>query len=269
MKEIKDIFENYEQKPSDEVWNRLNARLDAEMPVANKVVNRGISKTWKLVAAVVATVVLAGSIALVSLMHIQGDRPQEQKETVREQTSNNTEVVVEESENSVEEVAEPLLADTHPVVETVAETEKPSQKEVAAPKPQEAAAKSAQKQNTRQEVLPANSTLARQLAADPVLKNLSDGSVDWSMPAHLSIPNLFTPNNDGVNDLFIIEGIEQYASPKLVIRDKNNRIVYQNVGYQNNWGGENCPDGVYSYEFTFNYNGIESQATGKVRIIRS
>ena len=123
--------------------------------------------------------------------------------------------------------------------------------------------------NVRQIVLPPNSTLARQLAADPVLRNLSDDSVDWSLPVHLSIPNLFTPNNDGVNDLFVIEGLENYSSPKLAVRDKNNRVVYQSDAYKNNWGGENCPEGVYSYEFTFKYNGIESQATGKVRIIRS
>lgn len=268
MKEIKDIFENYEQKPSDEVWNRLSARLDAEMPVTPKVVNRGISVAWKWAAAVISTVVLAGGIALVAL-HIQGDRPQEQKETVMEQPTNNTEVVVAESETAPETVETPLLADTHPTVEPTTVKEKPLQEEVATPQPQEPASKNTKKQNVKQEVLPANSTLAKQLAADPVLKNLSDGSVDWSMPVHLSIPNLFTPNNDGVNDFFVIEGLEQYSSPKLVVRDKNNRVVYQSADYKNTWGGDNCPDGVYNYEFTFFYSGIESQATGRVRIIRS
>ncbi len=268
MKEIKDIFENYEQKPREEVWDRLSARLDAEMPVAPKVVNRGISAAWKWAAAVVATVVLAGGIALIA-MHIQGDRSQQQKETVMEQTSDNTEVVLTESESSAETMEEPLLADTHTAVEPAAVKEKPVREETPAPQPQEPAAKNVQKQNVKQEVLPANSTLAKQLAADPVLKNLSDGSVDWSIPVHLSIPNLFTPNKDGVNDFFVIEGLEQYSSPKLVVRDKNNRVVYQSANYQNTWGGENCADGVYNYEFTFFYNGIESQASGKVRIIRT
>lgn len=268
MKEIKDIFENYEQKPSDEVWNRLSARLDAEMPVAPKVVNRGLSSAWKWAAAVIATVVVAGVITLIAL-HNQGDRPQQQQETVMEQSTNNTEVVVPESELATETVEEPWLAETHPTTEPTTVKEKPVQEEVTTPQPQEPAAKNAKKQNVRQEVLPANSTLAKQLAADPVLKNLSDGSVDWSLPVHLSIPNLFTPNNDGVNDFFVIEGLEQYSSPKLVVRDKNNRVVYQSANYQNTWGGENCPDGVYHYEFTFFYNGIESQASGKVRIIRA
>ena len=122
--------------------------------------------------------------------------------------------------------------------------------------------------NVRQEVLPPNSTLAKQLAADPVLRTLSDENVEWTPPTHLSIPNLFTPNGDGVNDMFVIEGLESYSSPRLVVRDKNNRIVYQSANYRNNWDGGSCPEGVYSYEFTFTYQGIESQAVGKVRIMR-
>ena len=145
-----------------------------------------------------------------------------------------------------------------------------SSKEVAPVTKQEPEVKKevAPKTNVRQEVVPANSTLAKQLAADPVLKNLSDESVDWSLPVSLSIPNLFTPNDDEVNDLFVIEGLENYTSPRLVVRDKNNKVVYQSNAYKNTWGGEDCPEGVYSYEFTFKYNGIENMATGKVRIMR-
>lgn len=269
MKEIKDIFENYEQKPSDEVWNRLNARLDAEMPVNQMVAKHGMSTAWKWVAAVIGTVVVVGSAVLVALMYVNADRSRQQDDNVVVPKTNNTEVVVAENETSVENADEPVLVNNPTKEENTVEIRNPSPEAVNAPVIEEPAGKNHPKQNVRQEVLPANSTLAKQLAADPVLKNLSDGSVDWSMPTHLSIPNLFTPNNDGVNDLFFIEGLEQYTSPKLVVRDKNNRVVYQSANYQNTWGGENCSDGVYSYEFTFSYNGIENQATGKVRIIRS
>lgn len=265
MKELQDLFEHYEQNPPEEVWDRLSARLDSEMPT-HKMAHRGISTAWKWAAAVAAVIVLGGAVAF-GVFH---NRSQKQQQFVENKKSVTTEekVVVEElvleTESETEamdkEQADPAVpqAEVRPSRGNSLPQEKVERPETTIPKT-----------HVRQEVLPANSTLAKQLAADPVLKNLSDGSVDWSMPAHLSIPNLFTPNGDNVNDLFVIEGIELYASPRLVVRDKNNRIVYQSAEYRNSWSGENCPDGVYNYEFTFSYNGIENQATGKVRIIRS
>lgn len=277
MKEIKDLFENYEQQPSADVWDRLSARLDAEMPVARNVPKRRMSIVWKWVAAAVGTVAVAGICFLVATMFVVGDRYHAQDENVVETEAAPTpeavavesEAVAVESEAVAVTTEEPLLAEHHAKEEAApVVVKKSAEVDPAAPAPKPAVTNVA-KSNVRQEVLPANSTLAKQLAEDPVLKNLSDGSVDWSKPAHLSIPNLFTPNADGVNDKFVIEGIEQYKSPKLLVRDKNGRVVYQSDDYQNTWGGENCPDGLYNYVFTFSYNGIENQATGKVRIIRS
>lgn len=265
MKEIQDLFEHYEQNPPEEVWDRLSARLDSEMPT-HKMAHRGISTAWKWAAAVAAVIVLGSAVAF-GVFH---NRSQKQQQFVENKKSVTTEevTVAEEPVLETEEMTEVSSKGQSDPVASQAEA-RPSK---VNPLPQEKVEHpetTIQKTHVRQEVLPANSTLAKQLAADPVLKNLSDGSVDWSMPAHLSIPNLFTPNGDNVNDLFVIEGIELYASPRLVVRDKNNRIVYQSAEYRNSWGGENCPDGVYNYEFTFSYNGIENQATGKVRIIRS
>ena len=190
---------------------------------------------------------------------------------------NNTEVVegemvnmadaVVESVETIEQEAVPTMEEPVQTVQSSNVKDITMEKKEDQSKPKEE--KISSKSNARQVVLPPNSTLAKQLAADPVLKKLSDESVDWSMPVHLSIPNLFTPNNDGVNDFFVIEGLENYASPRLVVRDKNNKVVYQNNAYKNTWGGEDCPEGVYNYEFTFVYNGIENLATGKVRIMRS
>ena len=269
MNTVKDLLENHSARPSEDVWQKLNARLDAEMPVSKTSYWSGLSKAKKAIAAAVAGLVLAGGITLGWMLYHSGESSQTEKiaatnplekiETVTESEAVAPEMVVEEQSAEVL----PVEQKVEPVVERQAPANVP------APVVTEKVEKSPVKSNVKQEVLPSNSTLAKQLAADPVLKNLSDESVDWSMPAKLSIPNLFTPNGDGVNDLFVIEGLEQYSSPKLVIRDKNGRVVYQNSGYKNTWGGENCPAGVYCYEFTFVYNGIENQATGKVRIIRA
>jgi len=54
--------------------------------------------------------------------------------------------------------------------------------------------------------------------------------------AEISIPNVFTPNGDGYNELFTIKDLEYYMSNELMI-----------FNYQGNWDGDNLKDGVYFY----------------------
>ena len=269
MKNVKDVLNAYEETPSSDVWKRLNARLDAEMPVTGKVHRLHRVKVWKWTAAVLSALIIGGAVTVGVFLHNRGNQ-----NVIAE---NNTKAIENEEIDMSEAVTEPLEAVETDVAPAVMKDDHVAQPrnavnnavEKADVQPETDNKAIVPNTNARQIVLPPNSTLAKQLAADPVLKNLSGENVDWSLPVHFSIPNLFTPNNDGVNDLFVIEGLESYSSPRLVVRDKNNRVVYQSDAYKNTWGGENCPEGVYSYEFTFVYNGIESQATGKVRIIRS
>lgn len=267
MKNVKDVLNAYEESPSADVWKRLSSRLDEEMPLVGDVKRLHRIKVWKWTAAVLSALIVGGAVTAGILLHNRGNQ-----DVIAE---NNTEIT-ENKEDAIEVVAAPLETVETDAVPASAEPDRIAQsrndegktveyQSVQSSKHQET---NVPNTNARQIVLPPNSTLAKQLAADPVLKNLSDDSLDWSLPVHFSIPNLFTPNNDGVNDFFVIEGLENYSSPRLVIRDKNNRVVYQSDAYKNTWGGENCPEGVYNYEFTFKYNGIENQATGKVRIMR-
>ena len=276
MKDIKEILDNYNERPSEDVWSRLESRLDAEMPV------RRIRNTvWKWAAIAVGIIAIGGGVAFGILRQSHHNEDLAATEITEQTVETQPQEAVVETQNvaSSQTVTSSQEEESAVVVETrqgtslqeksptVAETRQTSSSQPEIPA--KSATKEAPKTNVRQEVLPPNSTLAKQLAADPVLRTLSDENVEWTPPAHLSIPNLFTPNGDGVNDKFVIEGLENYTSPRLVVRDKNNRIVYKSGSYQNSWDGGNCPDGVYNYEFTFLYNGIENQATGKVRIIRT
>lgn len=265
MQEFKDLFENYQEKPSEELWGRISERLDVEMPVEKATSVKRMS-FWKW-AAVAFSVLTIGGVTYGVIRHHQSDQQAVAQNTVVTPAQEEESVVVTE----VEPVTETITPEKAELPVPAEQELRTSNAEVAPVTKQEPEVKKevAPKTNVRQEVVPANSTLAKQLAADPVLKNLSDESVDWSLPKHLTIPNLFTPNGDGVNDLFVIEGLENYGSPRLMVRDKNGRVVYQSGDYHNTWSGENCSDGVYHYELTFTYNGIENQATGKVRIIRS
>lgn len=49
--------------------------------------------------------------------------------------------------------------------------------------------------------------------------------------------NILTPNSDGVNDFFVVKGIENYHQNKLSIYDPAGRKIYSVSNYKNNWDG--------------------------------
>ena len=65
----------------------------------------------------------------------------------------------------------------------------------------------------------------------------------------------FSPNNDGINDRFIIEGLEKdglVIANELVITDMSGTLVYRKKNYDNSWQGRDMkgnplPDGTYYY----------------------
>jgi gliding motility-associated-like protein len=54
---------------------------------------------------------------------------------------------------------------------------------------------------------------------------------------NLIIPTLITPNLDGINDYFIIKGIESFGHTSLTIFNRWGARVYENKEYDNSWYG--------------------------------
>jgi gliding motility-associated-like protein len=86
----------------------------------------------------------------------------------------------------------------------------------------------------------------------------------------LIIHNTITPNEDGKNDVWIVENIEYFPFSKVWIFNRNGIEVYYNEAYQNNWGGtykdKNLPEGTYYYIIDLG-NGKEMYK-GYITIIR-
>jgi gliding motility-associated-like protein len=66
------------------------------------------------------------------------------------------------------------------------------------------------------------------------------------IPEDIIIPNVFTPNNDGLNDAFVIENV-QYYDNTLTIYNRWGQAVFEATNYRNNWRALDLPDGTYYY----------------------
>ena len=68
----------------------------------------------------------------------------------------------------------------------------------------------------------------------------------------LVIPTLITPNLDGRNDFFVLQGLETLGKTELTIFDRRGLKVYENADYENDWDGVDyntnpLPDDTYFY----------------------
>lgn len=89
-----------------------------------------------------------------------------------------------------------------------------------------------------------------------------------STPVVIEIPNIFTPNGDGVNDLFVIKGLEYCDNPALIVKNQQGKVVFQSRHYENNWDASGLPDGQYFYQFIYNINHTQQIRQGGLMIRR-
>ena len=79
----------------------------------------------------------------------------------------------------------------------------------------------------------------------------------------------FSPNGDGVNETFMIEGLEQFENNTLSVYDRRGITIYEKENYQNDWRGKwrfnDVPDGTYFY--VLRYDGGKMMS-GYVQLMR-
>ncbi len=82
------------------------------------------------------------------------------------------------------------------------------------------------------------------------------------------IPNIFTPNNDGVNDQFEVPCVSEQQPAYLVVYNRWGDEVYKSDSYVNQWDGTHLgaalPDGTYFYVLQLT-NGNKTQGSVEIR----
>lgn len=86
---------------------------------------------------------------------------------------------------------------------------------------------------------------------------------------NIEIPNIFTPNGDGVNNKFKILGLNEYPNNKVIIFDRWGKKVKEVTNYndENAWDGADADTGTYFYVVLFEQEGIETR-NGTVQLLR-
>lgn len=78
------------------------------------------------------------------------------------------------------------------------------------------------------------------------------------------IPNVITPNGDGSNDKFVVEGIEGRDN-HVQIWDRWGKEVLNTFNYRNNFGAKDLHDGVYFYAIRV----VDKQYHGHLQVLGS
>nr|WP_294793882.1 PKD-like domain-containing protein [uncultured Mucilaginibacter sp.] len=95
-------------------------------------------------------------------------------------------------------------------------------------------------------------------------------SVLVKVSPRLIAANTFTPNADGINDLWLIPGIEAYPNAVVDIYNRFGKVIYHSIGYTKPWdgtsGGQPVPFGVYY--FVIDAKLLDQKITGSITVIR-
>lgn len=87
----------------------------------------------------------------------------------------------------------------------------------------------------------------------------------------VSIPNLFSPNGDGFNDLFVIPELDLYPNTALTIINREGVVVYESKNYKNDWDGnfrgQKLPEATYYYLIEFEKG--DKKVKGPITILRN
>lgn len=280
---FKQQLENDTEEVSPELWQRLEARMDASSATnaqssansANSVakVGKGISTLGKsLIGIASAAGLFAGGYLILSYDQTPRQLTQTPAETTtilmqEEPTAfcdNHALLTEEQSSKATSLSADTLIAQasdepaqatiTEPVVQApdaaqalAAPESKPAQSE---------AKKSEEKPKVEQPAQTAEITKAatKPIETPPAIK--------------IRIPNVITPNNDGVNDFFAIHNLEDYPDNELIIFDRNNKVIFNARGYQNDWDAQGIPQGVYFYNLAIKQGSNCKIFKGSINVIR-
>jgi len=104
--------------------------------------------------------------------------------------------------------------------------------------------------------------------SDPNLSN--NTALDVKEVAGIKIPNVFSPNGDGLNDRFKIPGLESYSENEFTVINRWGSHVFEKKQYHDEWTGQGLNEGTYFYVLKLKrLNGQWQVLKGYITLLRS
>ena len=82
----------------------------------------------------------------------------------------------------------------------------------------------------------------------------------------LYVPNIFTPDGDGINDQFHIKYDVRPSSFNIVIYNREGKKMFSSGNPDFRWDGSKCTPGVYSYVINYKSLGRQKNMSGYITL---
>ncbi|MCL2131663.1 MAG: gliding motility-associated C-terminal domain-containing protein [Lentimicrobiaceae bacterium] len=289
-KNLQELLSNHTEQPSLDCWDKISSRLDA-MQAANAGSAANASQFSQFAGSVIGKIALTAAIAasvavaayfIVSdkeespqILHTQEITTIEQdivslpaNDTKEEFIENRTEKVCSSDKitqtncpTTTEAVVENTTEETVNIfpIFSVNQSDLNETTKETSPQP---------KETTQQQPL----STTKESVAEPTEKTetTAENKEETEEPKQpkIGIPNVITPNGDGINDFFAFINIEQAKDNQLDIFTREGKVVYSKRYYDNSWDGSGLPAGTYYYIFRFVYQGNQFYRKGSISIVR-
>lgn len=104
----------------------------------------------------------------------------------------------------------------------------------------------------------------------PIVFTITVNPIPILQTPKIVAPNTFTPNSDGVNDIWILKNSEYYPALTVNIFDRWGKKVYTSTGYATPWDGkyEGTPLSVGTYYYVIDPKNGQSNIAGWLTIIK-
>jgi gliding motility-associated-like protein len=281
---IKELFKNqldgFEADVRPDLWNAISSQL----PVSAPIPSTGLSWLTKSLLIAASAAVVGVTVYVLTPGEskkqesktetpLESDRPQEVVQQNQVNTTASTEkpiqassVITENSDlmedqiSSIEELSVPVLQQLSTSLNST------GVKELLTEKLETTAV------NTEE----TNNTKTQEKTEVPVQRNIDVDQTNEPTEKHYTLVdpvNIFTPNSDGVNDIFELpsSGLDAFS---IVVLDGRNKAVFTSTDPDFKWGGtlsggEPLPTGNYIYYLTArDKNGNPVTQSSYLRIVR-